>query len=183
MPVKKIMVPLNVTLTAIVDRRWHRLILDPGSQPTADVEVLPLPKTPLRHMLSSLVNFVSERYKKKFKFAHGGPIHDALTIAYVAHPELFTSGRYHVDVELAGMHTVGETVVDMWDYEKSNDSWGRNGKNCIVAESLNVSCHHLSLDKPFVVGRMLTAAQVTGFFKLLLDSVSHCDMVSPLNKA
>jgi len=48
--------------------------------------------------------------------------------------------RYRVDVELAGTHTVGETVVDMWNYRAlGEDSWGPDGKNCLVAESTDVS--------------------------------------------
>ena len=138
-PIKKTMIPLNVTHTAIVTRMWHSEVLSPGSRIEDDTQPLPSPKTPLRRMLSTLLSFFSEAYKAVFGFVHGPPIHDALTMAYVAHPELFACRRYHVDVELTGIHTVGETVVDLWDYMKSDDTWGRTGKNCIVAESLNVS--------------------------------------------
>lgn len=128
-------------------------------------------------MLSTLLSFFADAYKAVFGFVHGPPIHDALTIAYVAHPELFACKRYHVDVELTGAHTVGETVVDLWDYMKSDDTWGRTGKNCLVAESLNVrpakvSAHHSSN----------AMRQVEGFFQLFLDSIARCDEISPLNK-
>lgn len=138
-PVAKTMIPLNVTHTAIVTRKWHGQVLLPGSQLGDDSTPLPTAKTPLRHMLSTLISYFSEAYKAVFGFAHGPPIHDALTVVYVAHPELFGCRRYHVDIELEGTHTVGETVADLWDYKKSDDSWGRSGKNCNVAESLNVS--------------------------------------------
>lgn len=138
-PVPKTMIPLNVTHTAIVTRKWHGQVLSPGFQLGDDFAPLPAPQTPLRHMLSTLISYFSEAYKAVFGFVHGPPIHDALTVVYVAHPELFGCRRYHVDIELEGTHTVGETVADLWDYKKSDDSWGRSGKNCNVAESLNVS--------------------------------------------
>lgn len=66
-------------------------------------------------------------------------MHDALTIAYVSCPQLFSVKRYRVDVELTGTHCVGETVVDVWRYRNCDDSWGRDGKNCLVAEKLDAS--------------------------------------------
>lgn len=159
-PLQKTMIPLNVTHTAIVTRKWHGEVLCPGSNIENDTQSLPKAQTPLRRMLSTLLSFFADAYKAVFGFVDGPPIHDALTIAYVAHPELFSCRRYHVDIELNGTHTVGETVVDLWDYQKADDSWGRTGKNCIVAESLNVD----------------------GFFKLFLESIARCDEVSPLNK-
>ena len=132
------MIPLNVTHTAIVTREWHCQVLSPGSKLENEDSPLPPPKTPLRYMLSTLLSFFAEAYKTVFGFVRGPPIHDALTVVYVAHPELFACERYHVDVELSGEHTAGETVADLWDYKKSDDSWGRTGKNCNVAESLDV---------------------------------------------
>jgi len=68
-------------------------------------------------------------------------MHDPLTIAYLSRPDIFKVNRYRVDVELAGTHTVGETVVDMWNYQglSDDDNWGVGGKNCLVAESVDVS--------------------------------------------
>ncbi|KAJ8455456.1 hypothetical protein ONZ51_g12453 [Trametes cubensis] len=157
-PVKKVMIPLNVTHTAIVTQSIHRRLLNPNVSPSPD-GTLPPAATPLRHMLSTLLNFFTESYKSTFGFMDGPPLHDALTIAYVAMPELFTCRRYRVDVELSGEYTAGETVVDVWNYRACDDSWGRNGKNCLVAESVDVE----------------------GFFKLFLECVERCDDVSPLN--
>lgn len=139
-PLKKTMIPLNVTHTAIVIRKWHSEILSPGSNVEDETRPLPPAKTPLRHTLSTLLSHFADAYKAVFGFVHGPPIHDALTMVYVAHPELFGCKRYHVDIELVGAQTVGETVVDLWDYQKAGDTWGRTGKNCIVAETLNVRC-------------------------------------------
>ncbi|KAH9850819.1 nucleoside hydrolase [Lenzites betulinus] len=157
-PVKKTMIPLNITHTAIVTHAIHSKLLNPQA-PVAANGTLPAPATHLRYMLSTLLNFFTESYKSTFGFMDGPPLHDALTIAYISMPELFTCRRFRVDVELNGEHTAGETVVDVWNYRACDDSWGRNGKNCNVAEKLDVD----------------------GFFKIFLDCVERCDKVSPLN--
>jgi inosine-uridine nucleoside N-ribohydrolase len=129
-------VPLNVTHLAIVSSpilsRLHSSTTDPsGSTPSK-------PGTPLRHTLSTLINFFADAYRTTFGFAHGPPLHDALAVMFVSRPDLFTTRRFRVDIELAGAHTAGETVVDVWSYRQTDDTWGPNGKNCIVAESLDV---------------------------------------------
>ena len=40
-----------------------------------------------------------------------------------------------MDVELSGVHTVGQTVADVWGYLKVDDTWG---KHCEVATDLDV---------------------------------------------
>jgi uridine nucleosidase len=137
-PIKKVMIPLNVTHTAIVTREIHHELLSPGSQPENPSSSLPKAATPLRYMLSTLVSFFAETYKITFGFTKGPPIHDALTIAYIYNPQLFTSRRSRVDIELNGTHTVGETVVDVMNYCGADDTWGRGGMNCIVTDSVNV---------------------------------------------
>lgn len=129
-PVKKIMIPINVTHTAIVTREIHARLL----YPTSDLG----PSTNLRHTLSSIISFFAESYKSTFGFNDGPPLHDALTIAYVAQPDLFQATRHRVDIELTGTHSLGATVVDIWKYRPCDDTWGRDGRNCLVAESLNV---------------------------------------------
>lgn len=135
-PVKKTMIPINVTHSAIVTRKIRGRLLDPASD--LDSTVLPKPATNLRHTLSTLIGFFADSYKKVFGFNDGPPLHDALTIAYVAQPDLFHAKRYKVAIELTGAHSLGETVVDIWKYTPCDDTWGRDGRNCLVAESLNV---------------------------------------------
>lgn len=132
------MVPINVTHTAIVTKEIHRRLLSPDLLPGQGSDTLPKASTNLRHTLSTLISFFAESYKSTFGFNEGPPLHDALTIAYVSSPELFKSQRYRVDIELSGTHTVGETVVDVWRYRECDDTWGINGKNCLVTESLDV---------------------------------------------
>lgn len=143
-PVKKTMIPLNVTHTAIVTRAVHARLLSPAFSvlsPTGSMNAgaaLPRASTPLRHMLSTLIGFFTDSYRSTFGFVDGPPLHDALTVAYVARPELFACRRFRVDVELGGTHTAGETVVDVWNYRACDDSWGSSGKNCMVADKVDV---------------------------------------------
>ncbi|TCD69992.1 Uridine nucleosidase 1 [Steccherinum ochraceum] len=160
-PIRKTMVPLNVTHTAIVTKALQARLLDPDTPPTHLDEPLPKATTTLRHMLSTLISFFADTYESTFGFDQGPPLHDALTIAYAAHPEIFSCRRFRVDVELSGSHTAGETVVDMWNYRQCDDSWGSNGKNCLVAESLKVDT----------------------FFEFFFECVARCDAISPLNKS
>ncbi|KAF9006641.1 Inosine/uridine-preferring nucleoside hydrolase domain-containing protein [Cyathus striatus] len=135
--VKTTMIPINVTHTAIVTREIHAELLSPGIDANAENR-LPPASSNLRHTLSTLISFFAESYKSTFGFAAGPPLHDALTLAYVSQPELFRTKRYRVDAELTGAHTIGETVVDIWNYRSCDNSWGRNGKNCLVAEYVDV---------------------------------------------
>ncbi|KAH8096738.1 Inosine/uridine-preferring nucleoside hydrolase domain-containing protein [Cristinia sonorae] len=158
-PVKKIMIPLNVTHTAIVTRSIQSRLLNPTHPLEHPEDPLPEASTPLRYTLSTLITFFAETYESTFGFTLGPPLHDALTIAYIVHPEMFSCRRFRVDVELSGAHTAGETVVDMWGYRKCDNTWGSTGKNCVVAESLNVEA----------------------FFDFFLECVARCDLKSPLN--
>ena len=138
------MIPLNVTHTAIVTKRIHSQLLSSTFVPESEDHVLPVPSTQLRHTLSTLIGFFAASYKSTFGFDDGPPLHDALTVAYVSNPDLFKTARHRVDIELTGTHSVGQTVVDIWKYRTCDDTWGRNGRNCLVAESLDV--RGLSLD-------------------------------------
>ncbi|KAJ7126386.1 Inosine/uridine-preferring nucleoside hydrolase domain-containing protein [Mycena crocata] len=162
-PVKKTMIPINVTHTAIVTRAMHARLLSPAfSHPPELGEPLPKASTNLRHTLSTLIGFFAESYKSTFGFNDGPPLHDALTVCYVSQPELFESTRYRVDVELSGTHTSGETVVDVWNYQACDaNAWGPGGKNCIVTRSVDVDA----------------------FFTFFHDCILRCDQVSPLNLA
>lgn len=102
-PVKKTMIPINVTHTAIVTRAIHAQLLSPASPYLPKVNAsLPKAATNLRHTVSTLTGSFAASYKRKFGFNDGPPLHDALTVAYVSQPELFHASRYRVDVELTG---------------------------------------------------------------------------------
>jgi uridine nucleosidase len=118
------MIPINVTHTAIATSAIQSQLHSSSGG--------------LRHTLSTLITYFADSYKSTFGFEDGPPLHDALTIAFVSRPDLFSCQRYRVDVELGGTHTSGETVVDIWNYRSCDESWGPVGKNCLVAKSVNV---------------------------------------------
>lgn len=126
------MIPINVTHTAIATSAVQRRLSSFGSS-----------SSELRHTLSTLITFFANSYKNTFGFVDGPPLHDPLTIAFVSRPDLFNCRRYRVDVELGGTHTSGETVVDVWDYRHCDQSWGPLGKNCLVAQSVDVIVPHV----------------------------------------
>ncbi|KAF8138925.1 uridine nucleosidase [Boletus edulis] len=159
-PLKTVMLPINVTHTAIVNQGIHaRLCSLHQHDHHMHAGISQSPATNLRKMLSSLVTYFGDMYREIFGFEDGPPLHDALTIAYVSNPALFEGKRLHVDVETRGEHTTGATIVDTWNFRTYDDTWGPSGKNCFVLESLEVET----------------------FFDILLDCINKCDKVSPLN--
>lgn len=150
------MIPLNVThkaiLTASEHIRMKGLTLPQSSNiitdsllsldPTSMAELLSQPATtPFRNTMSTMLSFFAATYASTFNFTLGPPLHDPLTIAYIAYPEMFKTRRYRVDVDCGpqGAHGVGQTVVDVWEYRECDTSWGAGGKNVIVAEDVDVS--------------------------------------------
>ena len=171
-PVKKTMIPINVTHTAIVTHDIHSKILGGSNYNGFSV---PLPISNLRYTLSTLITFFADTYKHTFGFNSGPPLHDALTIAYIAHPEFFACRRYHVDVELSGTHSLGQTVVDIWNYSgATEDSWGPEGKNCLVAESLDVRCliPQVSIAQPLTINFILRSRGSSDSFWSVLVTVT-----------
>ncbi|GAA5874752.1 hypothetical protein JCM16303_002972 [Sporobolomyces ruberrimus] len=164
--------PLNLTHTALFTPDIHHQLLrgptnlppTPPMTPTKDA-LSTRAATTLRHTLSTNLSFFAEAYKRKYGMP-GPPLHDALTIAYISNPELFTATRYRVDVELSGTHAFGSTVIDLWDYKSDQldhdpSNWGKNGKNVLVLDSV----------------------QVDRFWKeVFLATVDRADKVVPINK-
>ncbi|THV08257.1 nucleoside hydrolase [Dendrothele bispora CBS 962.96] len=159
--VPAVMIPLNVTHQAIVTRSIHHKLLTANPRSDDSGSSLPPAKTALKHTLSTLISFFADAYKTVFGFDDGPPLHDPLSVAYVSCPEMFKARRFRVDIEMHGRHTIGETVVDLYNFRECDDSWGHKGKNCLVTETLDV-------DK---------------FFSMLLECVEKCDASSPLNQS
>ncbi|KAF7302003.1 IU-nuc-hydro domain-containing protein [Mycena indigotica] len=158
-PVKKTMIPLNVTHMAILTPQIHAKLLSPAYDWQGADLPLPTASSNLREMLSALISSFAESYRKAFGFADGPPLHDALTVAYIACPDIFSAKRFRVDVEQSGIHTSGETVVNLWDYQNCDDGWGVGGNNCLVTQSVDVDA----------------------FFGFFDECIQRCDAVSPLN--
>ena len=135
------MIPLNVSHKAIVDTTVHAKLMKSTAD---DARPEAAAASQLRYTLSTVVSSFKEAYQSVFGFMDGPPLHDPLTIAYVSNPELFTGRRYRVDVELTGAHSSGQTVADVYGYQRVDDTWGRTGKNCEVATDLDVCAVHIS---------------------------------------
>ncbi|GAA5925690.1 nucleoside hydrolase [Sporobolomyces koalae] len=144
-----IICPLNLTHTALFTPEIHHALLrgpahlppSPPMTPTTGSRSIRAATT-LRHVLSTNLSYFAAAYKRKYGMP-GPPLHDALTIAYISNPELFTATRYRVDVELSGVHSFGSTVVDLWDYKSEQldhdpSNWGKTGKNVLVLDSVQV---------------------------------------------
>jgi uridine nucleosidase len=142
-PVPKTMIPLNVTHKAIVTSAVHAKLMNSTAH-DAPPPGAATASSQLRYTLSTLISAFREAYESVFGFMDGPPLHDALTIAYVSKPELFTGKRYRVDVELTGAHSSGQTVADVYGYLKVDDTWGRTGANCEVVTDLDVRTVHIS---------------------------------------
>lgn len=116
-----------------------------------------------RRFIPSATIFFAEASRLKCNFT-GPPLQDALTVAFISHPELFSGTRYRVDVVTEGI-AAGATVVDLWEYQKetvdqSEENWGRNSKNVLVLEKVDVEA----------------------FWRVFLDAVEDADQVCPINK-
>ena len=55
-----------------------------------------------------------ERYDREKYGAHGAPLHDPCTIAFLIRPDLFSGRRINVEIETTGRFTTGMTVADWW---------------------------------------------------------------------
>ncbi|MFW5729709.1 MAG: nucleoside hydrolase, partial [Spirochaetota bacterium] len=65
------------------------------------------------NVVAPLLRFFAGAYKENFGVA-GAPLHDALAVMTVAEPDIITTRHLRVDVETAGIHTRGRTVVDIY---------------------------------------------------------------------
>jgi len=63
-------------------------------------------------LVAGLLGFYQGFHRRVYGWA-GGPIHDAVAVAHLAHPGLVSTVRANVVVELAGEYTRGRTVVDL----------------------------------------------------------------------
>ncbi|KAK4055123.1 Uridine nucleosidase 1 [Microbotryomycetes sp. JL201] len=120
-----VMIPLNVTHTNIYTTRQSEIL--EGS-------------TPLRRMLSTVLEYFRYSYEVVFGFKTGPPVHDPLCLFFVTSPGSFEGKRYRVDVELAGQHTAGTTVIDLYNFRElpQDGLWGKEGRNVWVAETADI---------------------------------------------
>lgn len=70
-------------------------------------------QTPVGEAAAGLLSVYSAHDMKKYGLP-GGPLHDPCVIAYLLRPDLFTSQKRHVAIEINSALTLGRTVVDLW---------------------------------------------------------------------
>jgi inosine-uridine nucleoside N-ribohydrolase len=90
-------VPLNLTT---------RVLIDAGH-----IAQIRSAATTTSSFIADLLDFYTAR-QREHGSDKGGAVHDACAVLAVTHPELFDLVERRVDIELAGVHTRGMTVVD-----------------------------------------------------------------------
>ena len=95
-----VMMPLDVTHKALMQRKWLEGLRDMGSA-IGDAAY---------GMMSFYERFDLEKYG-----SNGGPLHDPTVIAYLLKPELFEGRDVNVEIEIHSELTMGMTVVDWWN--------------------------------------------------------------------
>lgn len=116
--VKLVMVPLEVTHTALVDP----LVL----------ERISTMNTPFSKLIVELLLFFKQTYRDVFRFEHP-PLHDPCAVAYVIDPSLFDSEFMRVDIDCESPYCAGRTVCDIFHMRPAET------RNCIVAQRMNVN--------------------------------------------
>jgi pyrimidine-specific ribonucleoside hydrolase len=79
----------------------------------ADVERLERLGTRVAAVFADLLRFFSRFHAQRYGW-DGSPIHDAVTVAHLAVPDLVRTAAYRVDVETTSELTRGRTVVDLY---------------------------------------------------------------------
>ena len=79
----------------------------------ADVERLERLGTRTATVFADLLRFFARFHAQRYGW-DGSPIHDAVTVAHLAVPDLVRTVAYRVDVETASELTRGRTVVDLY---------------------------------------------------------------------
>jgi uridine nucleosidase len=152
-PVKVVMVPLDVTHTALVTdevlariKRVQQADSAPGLRSAAAASTF-------RQMLADLLVFFEDRYREVYAFDRP-PLHDPCAVAYVLHPEWFQGQFVNVDIELQGQKSLGQTICDFYNLQK------HPRPNVYLTERMDVP----------------------RFWELIYQAVDCADRQSPLNQ-
>ena len=85
--------------------------------PPADVERLNQIDSPIARFVRDATSVYMDFYKKYEDF-DGCALHDPLTLAVIIAPELFTFEEHHVDVDISGGVSMGNTFADFMKVSK-----------------------------------------------------------------
>tara|TARA_Y100001970_G_C14232643_1_gene859651 strand:- start:535 stop:1476 length:942 start_codon:yes stop_codon:yes gene_type:complete len=95
-----IMLPLDVTHKALMQRKWLYNLRDLG--------------TAVGDAAYGMLSYY-ERFDIKKYGSNGGPLHDPTVIAYLLNKNLFEGKHVNVEVEINSELTMGMSVVDWWN--------------------------------------------------------------------
>lgn len=95
-----------------------------------DIDAITARGGPASRIVGPLLRFFAGTYEEVFGIS-GAALHDALAMLAAVEPDVITTEKYHVDIETAGTHTRGQTVVDLFGV-------GGGEPNADVAMDLNL---------------------------------------------
>ena len=94
-------------------------------------------KTKRSKLIEELCGVLVERF-------NGFSLHDPMALAYIADPTMFKTERYRVEVETAGIQTIGMTVVDRRRFHREEN---QNAKHDIIVEVDAPRFHGMIMDR------------------------------------
>ncbi len=95
---------------------------------------------PVSTAAAGMLEFYGESDLERYGLP-GGPLHDPCVLAYMHHPDLFTTRTVGVEIETIGEHTLGRTVVDWYG--------GAAGSTIQVAETVDAEGFYALLTAAF----------------------------------
>jgi pyrimidine-specific ribonucleoside hydrolase len=79
----------------------------------ADIDEMASWKGRVSRVVAPLLRFFAQANRDVFGF-DGAPIHDALAVAHLLHPDVIRTRAMNVEIETAGEFTAGRTVADIY---------------------------------------------------------------------
>ncbi|MEL7144193.1 MAG: nucleoside hydrolase [Cyanobacteria bacterium J06573_11] len=98
----------NIPTTLITLDVTHQVLTTP-----ARLEKIRSINNPVSQAAAGMLSFYGQSDLARYGLP-GGPLHDPCVLAYLYHPELFSTRKVKVAVETTGEHTLGQTIVDWY---------------------------------------------------------------------
>jgi inosine-uridine nucleoside N-ribohydrolase len=180
--VRVTVVPLEVTHTAIVtEDRVSRLFScreGRGSPPEGYVWADSSCDAPA--MVTSLLKFFEDTYRRVFGFDLGPPVHDPCAVLCAYRPDEFELKRCRVVVETSGV-CAGRTVVDLLNVMGGamGSSKAAEGEGHEVGEASFSGQSQRWREAPLI--HIATAMRTDALFEELTRAVEACDRQSPVS--
>lgn len=115
------LIGLNVTMKTVFPHEYTTKLLSLGEQ-----------ATPIGRFVGEITDFYARHYRQYYGL-DGWVMHDPLTVGVAIDPSFVRTQHAHVDIELRGELTRGQSVADFWQMPRP---WGE--PNCDVALEVDV---------------------------------------------